>query len=122
MTNFMTSRSALSVAALMMLGALSFSSMQAQAGSMPTSLGNCRAFNKEGVVKCCETYVERYGRPAFFYDNNSSCRSAVKCSGGYGESKSKRCYIWTRNPRDERGGNEQKQQEQRGPNDSPGLK
>jgi hypothetical protein len=116
----MTSRSAIAVAALMTLGALSFSSMQAQA-STPTSLGNCRAFNKEGVVKCCETYVEKYGLPAFFYDNNSSCQTAVKCSGGYGKGKSKRCYIWTRNQNDERGGKEQKQPEQKNSN-QPGAK
>jgi hypothetical protein len=122
MTNFMTSRSAIAVAALMTLGALSFSSMEAQAGSSPTSLGNCRAFNKEGVVKCCETYVEKYGIPAFFYSNNSSCQTAVRCSGKYGKGKSRSCYIWTRNQQDERGGNEQKQNEQRGPKDSPGLK
>jgi hypothetical protein len=104
MTNFMTSRSAIAVAALMTLGALSFSSMQAQA-STPTSLGNCRAFNKEGVVKCCETYVEKYGLPAFFYDNNSSCQTAVRCSGSWDGGKFY-CYIWDRNQRDERGGNQ----------------
>jgi hypothetical protein len=99
MTNFITSRSAIVIAGLMTFGTLTISSMQAQASSA-TSLGQCRAFTKEKVVRCCDDIVKNVGEPLWMRESHSSCRTAAVCVGGTVGLTARRkvaCYIRAKN-------------------------
>lgn len=78
MTNIYVSAKTVTLAAVVALGALAFSSFSANA-STTNDLRLCHANSKQKFVKCCETVVRREGKPLWFVENNSSCQSIVVC-------------------------------------------
>ncbi len=86
MTNLNFSRSTLAVATFLGLGALGFSSLAAHA-DVTGQLGQCRAFSKEKVVRCCEQIVKNHHMPLWMIDSHDTCQSATVCVGkSYGNS------------------------------------
>ncbi len=80
MTNLNLSRSTLAVAALLGLGALGFSSLAAHA-DVTGRLGQCQAFTKEKVVRCCDQIVKSNNKPMWMLESRDSCQSAAVCVG-----------------------------------------
>ena len=78
MTNIYVSYKTMAAAAVIAFGAVTFSSVSANA-STTNDLRLCHANSKERFVKCCETVISRQKKPLWFVENNSSCSSIVVC-------------------------------------------
>ena len=78
MTNIYVSYKTIAVAAVVAFGAIAFSSLSANA-SATGDLRLCHANSKQKFVKCCETVISHQGKPLWFVESNSSCKSVVVC-------------------------------------------
>ncbi len=78
--NISTKISAALAVAAISAAFMGYSTSANAAGSM---LSNCQANSRGAVVKCCESWIKKNGRP-FWMSNANSCGTSVSCSGGSG--------------------------------------
>jgi hypothetical protein len=100
--------------------------MLSQSGAASAkSVTHCEGASRQSVIECCETLVQRKGKPLWMKQTGRNCSSSVVCKGGGKPtfthvSAPKLCMI-KRVERDRDGGNDRPDRGNDNPNGTPGT-
>ena len=111
----MTNIASRTILSALTVSAIAGIAMMSQAGTASAkSVTSCEGGSRRSVIECCETLVQRKGKPLWMKQTGRNCSSAVVCTGGGGGKptytyvaapKPKLCMV-KRVDRDRDGGND----------------
>ena len=84
----MTNIASRTILSALTVSAIAGIAMMSQAGTASAnSVTSCEGASRRSVIECCETLVQRKGKPLWMKQTGRNCSSAVVCTGGGGGGK-----------------------------------